>query len=168
MECPACSSQLNLFTETYSIPYFGMVLQSTFSCSCGYRFVDIFPFEEKEPSRYSVKVTDEELSSRVVKSSTCIIVVPELGVRVDPGPASEGIVTNVEGILRRIEHAVTLGIQWGNTDQKREGKKILKKLERIFAGKEPVTLILEDPRGFSCIVSEKAQKTPLAGEAGGK
>jgi zinc finger protein len=168
MECPACGSHCDLFTETYSIPYFGMVLQSTFSCSCGYRFVDIFPFEEKEPSRYSITVTDDELNSRVVKSSTCIITVPELGVRVDPGPASEGIVTNVEGILRRIEYAVQLGIRWGNTDEKKEGKKILKKLKRVFMGTEPVTLILEDPRGFSCIGSEKAQVTSLAGEAGGK
>lgn len=168
MECPNCGCQLDLLTETYNIPYFGMVLQSAFSCSCGYRFVDIYPFEEKEPSRYSVKVTGDELHSRVVKSSTCKILVPELGVQVDPGPASEGIVTNVEGILRRIEQAVKIGIRWGNTHQKKEGKKILKQMKRIFRGKEPVTLILEDPRGFSCIVSEKAQKTLLTGEAGGK
>jgi zinc finger protein len=161
MECPACGQQLELLTQTYDIPYFGMVLQSTFLCPCGYRFVDIYPFEEKEPSKFVVKVTEAELTSRVVKSSTCTMTVPELGVRVDPGPASEGIITNVEGILLRIEHAVKTAMTWGNFDQKKEGKKILKKLHRVFRGKETVTLILEDPRGFSCIVSEKAQKTPL-------
>lgn len=161
MECPQCGHQLELFTQTYDIPYFDMVLQSTFVCSCGYRFVDIYPFEEKEPSRYILHVSQPELTTRVVKSSTCIIHVPELGVRVDPGPASEGFITNTEGILRRIEHAVKIGIHWGNPQQKKEGKKILKRLTRIFEGKETATLILEDPRGFSCIGSENAQRESL-------
>ncbi|MBU7029963.1 MAG: ZPR1 zinc finger domain-containing protein [Theionarchaea archaeon] len=161
MECPHCGQQLELFTQTYDIPYFGMVLQSTFVCSCSYKLVDIYPFEEKEPSRYILKISQPELNTRVVKSSTCIILVPELGVRVDPGPASEGIITNTEGILRRIEHAVKMGIHWGNPQQKKEGKKILKKLKRIFNGEETATLIVEDPRGFSFIVSEKAQKELL-------
>jgi zinc finger protein len=161
MECPSCGCQLDLFTHVYDIPYFGKVFQSTFSCSCGYKFIDIYPFEEKEPSRYSVTVTEAELSSRVIKSSTCIIILPELGIRVDPGPVSEGIITNVEGILRRAEHVVKTAIHWGNEDQKREGKRILRKIIKIFEGKETVTLILEDHRGFSCIVSEKAQREPL-------
>lgn len=161
MECPHCGQQLELFTQTYDISYFGMVLQSTFVCSCSYKLVDIYPFEEKEPSRYILKISRPELNTRVVKSSTCIILVPELGVRVDPGPASEGIITNIEGILRRIEHAVKMGIHWGNPQQKKEGKEILEKLKRIFNGEETATLIVEDPRGFSCIGSEKAQKKLL-------
>ncbi len=161
MECPRCGHRLELSMHTYSIPYFGLVLQSTFICSCGYKFVDIYPFEEKEPSRYIVQISNADLNSRVVKSSTCIIEVPELGIRVDPGPVSEGVVTNVEGILRRIEDALKTAIHWGNPDQKRNGKRILKKLKRVFEGKESVTLILEDPRGFSCIVSGNVKREPL-------
>ncbi len=162
MECPSCGSQLNLFTETYDIPYFGKVFQSTFLCSCGYKFVDIYPFEEKEPARYTLSVTEAELTARVVKSATCTILVPELGIRVDPGPASQGIVTNVEGILRRAEDALQIAIRWGDDDQKKEGKKILKKLRTVLKGSQPVTLIVEDPRGFSCIVSEKAKRETLS------
>ncbi|MBU6996082.1 MAG: ZPR1 zinc finger domain-containing protein [Theionarchaea archaeon] len=156
MECPSCGGALTLITETYEIPYFGMVLQSTFICSCGYRFVDIFPFEEKIPMRYTLPVGRDALCVRVVKSSTCVIEIPELGVRVEPGPASEGIVTNIEGILRRVESALKTAIQWGDPDQKRKGKKILKNLWDVLEGNGVVTVILEDPRGFSCIVSEKA------------
>jgi zinc finger protein len=152
MECPACGGTLTLITETYDIPYFGMVLQSTFLCSCGYRFVDIFPFEEKEPRRYTLPVGEDALCVRVVKSSTCVIEIPELGVRVDPGPASEGVVTNIEGILRRVESA----FRWVDLNQKNQGKKILKKLRNVLEGNGTLTVILEDPRGFSCIVSEKA------------
>lgn len=161
MECPQCGSQLDILTQTYEVPFFGGVFQTTFLCSCGYKFIDTFPFEEKEPSRYTLTVTRDELTSRVVKSSTCIIKVPELGVRVDPGPVSEGIVTNVEGIFRRIEEALKIGIRWGDSSQKKEGKRILKKLRRILEENETATLILEDPRGFSCIVSEKAIKESL-------
>jgi zinc finger protein len=156
MECPACGGTLTLITETYEIPYFGMVLQSTFLCSCGYRFVDIFPFEEKEPMRYTLPVGEDALCVRVVKSSTCVIEIPELGIRVDPGPASEGVVTNIEGILRRVESALKTAIRWGDPDQKKQGKKILKKLRNVLEGNGVITVILEDPRGFSCIVSEKA------------
>jgi zinc finger protein len=156
MECPACGGTLTLITETYDIPYFGMVLQSTFLCSCGYRFVDIFPFEEKEPRRYTLPVGEDALCVRVVKSSTCVIEIPELGVRVDPGPASEGVVTNIEGILRRVESALETAVRWGDLNQKNQGKKILKKLRNVLEGNGTLTVILEDPRGFSCIVSEKA------------
>ncbi|MBU7045302.1 MAG: ZPR1 zinc finger domain-containing protein [Theionarchaea archaeon] len=161
MECPQCGHRLELLMQTYNIPYFGMVLQSTFICHCGYKFVDIYPFEVKEPTRYIVHISNADLNSRVVKSSTCIIEVPELGIRVDPGPASEGVVTNIEGILRRIEDVLKTAIRWGNPDQKRKGKRILKKLRKVFEGKESVTLILEDPRGFSCIVSENVKREPL-------
>ncbi|MBU7024278.1 MAG: ZPR1 zinc finger domain-containing protein [Theionarchaea archaeon] len=156
MECPACDGTLTLITETYDIPYFGMVLQSTFLCSCGYRFVDIFPFEEKEPKRYTLPVCEDALCVRVVKSSTCVIEIPELGVRVDPGPASEGVVTNIEGILRRVESALETAVRWGDPDQKSQGKNILEKLRGVLEGNGTLTVILEDPRGFSCIVSEKA------------
>lgn len=161
MECPQCGRNLELSMQTYDIPFFGAVLQSTFLCSCGYKFVDLYPYEEKEPSRYTLRVTGDELTSRVVKSSTCTILVPELGVRVDPGPASEGIITNVEGILRRIEQVVKTAIHWGTPDQKKEGKKILRKMKRIYEDKETVTLILEDPRGFSCIVSDRTQRESM-------
>jgi len=161
MECPQCGSWLTIFTQTIDIPYFGAVLQSSFTCTCGYRFIDIFPFEEHPPSRYTLTITQGELQSRVVKSSTCIIEVPELGVRVDPGPRSEGIVTNVEGILRRIEDAVKIGIHWGDTSQKKEGKQILKKIHKILDGSDSATLIVEDSRGFSCIISRNARKTLL-------
>ena len=125
------------------------------------RSVDIFPFEEKAPCRYTLIITSSELTSRVVKSSTCIIEVSELGVRVDPGPRSEGIITNVEGILRWIEDAVKIGIHWGDASQKKEGKKILKKINKILEGSESVTLIMEDPRGFSSIISENAKQELL-------
>lgn len=161
MECPHCGSQLDLFTQIYEIPYFGSVFQLTLTCGCGYRFVDMYPFEEKEPARFTLPVTREELTARVVKSSTCVITLPELGVRVDPGPASEGVVTNVEGILRRVEAVLKTAIRWGNSDQKKEGKKILKNLRKVFTGEEKVTLILEDIRGSSCIVSENAQRELL-------
>ncbi len=161
MECPNCGSPIDLITQTYDVPFFGLLFQAAFSCSCGYRFVDVYPFEEKEPARYTLLITGSELTSRVVKSSTCTILVPELGVRVDPGPASEGIITNVEGILCRIESVLKTAIHWGDLNQKKEGKKILKKLKKVLRGEEIVTLILEDPRGFSCIVSENAHTTVL-------
>ena len=59
----------------------------------------------------------EDLAIRVVRSMSASLEVPELGVRIDPGPACQGFVSNVEGVLDRIEQIVT-----GSPDLGRGGR----------------------------------------------
>ncbi len=123
------------------------------------------PLEVKEPSRYSLNVESAcDVNARIVKSSTCTIRIPELGVIVEPGPLSEGYISNVEGLLSRISKVINMGIKMGKDDEKKKGQELLEKINNLIDGQETVCIILEDPLGFSTIASEKAVKESLTEE----
>jgi zinc finger protein len=102
--------------------------------------------------------TIADLDVRVVRSMSGAIEIPELGVRIDPGPACEGFVTNVEGVLARIERIVEGTLLWVNDDEREHARRILSEIADVRTGTHPITLILQDPRGNSAIISDTAQK----------
>jgi zinc finger protein len=161
--CPVCEKPgLDITFNKLEIPYFGEVMESVTRCSfCGYRHADVMALEEKEPTRYTIQIEGEEdMFIRVVRSSYSTVEVPELGVKVTPGPRAEGYVSNIEGVLERIERVV--GMTKGqSTRRKQKVEEILQKIKGIREGKEKATLIIEDPSGNSAIISEKALKEPL-------
>ena len=165
--CPSCNNKsLRVNNTVISIPYFGEVLDFTILCSsCGYRRADIMPIEIKEPSRYSLKVQSAcDASIRIVKSSTCTIKIPELGVTVEPGPLSEGYISNIEGLLTRISKVISMGMKMGEDEEKKNGKELIDRINKLIEGQENVCIILEDPLGFSAIASDKAIKESLTEE----
>ena len=165
--CPSCNRKsLRVNNSIISIPYFGEVLDFTILCSnCGYRRADIMPIEVKEPSRYSLNVESAcDVSIRIIKSSTCTIRIPELGVTVEPGPLSEGYVSNIEGLLSRISKVISMGMKMGEDEEKRNGNELINRINKLIEGQETVCIILEDPLGYSAIASDKARKESLTEE----
>jgi zinc finger protein len=108
----------------------------------------------------------EDLSIRVVRGSSGAIEIPDLGVRIDPGPACEAFVSNVEGILLRVIQVVEQMLPGLQGSEQESAVTLLNRIGEVREGKLPVTLIIEDPCGNSAIVSGKAVKVPLA-PAGG-
>jgi len=159
--CPTCNTQIEYLYQTENIPYFSDILIISATCpSCGYRYVDTQMLKNAEPVRYELAVTArDDLDVRVVRSMTGILEIPEIGVRIDPGPACQGFVTNVEGVLDRIGQAVKAAVRDGDETEKENARRLLAKLDAIKAGEMPVTVILQDPLGNSVLVSGKAQKT---------
>jgi zinc finger protein len=93
-----CSSEIQFDWETQDVPYFGEAMLIAGVCSCGFRHSDTILLCQKEPARYSLEVTDlEDLNARVIRSSSGTIRVLELGVDIEPGPASDLHISNVEG-----------------------------------------------------------------------
>jgi len=162
--CPYCNTEIEYLYQTENIPYFSDILIISAVCpSCGYRFVDTQLLKNADPVRYELPVTTrEDLDVRVVRSMTARLEIPELGVRIDPGPACEGFVTNVEGVLDRTAQAIRAAIRDGDETEKENGRTLLEQIESIKAGNMPVTLIIQDPMGNSVLVSDKAQKTAFA------
>ncbi len=81
---------------------------------------------------------------------------------ITPGPASQGYVTNVEGILNRVKYQVEVAKEMEEDEGgKKKAKSLLKKIARITFGQEKQKLIIEDPSGNSAIISDKAIKSPL-------
>lgn len=154
-ECPVCKrAGLEITFNIHNIPYFEEVMETLAKCqSCGYRHADLVVLGEKEPVSHSFKIDcQEDMSVRVVRSSHSTIEVPELGVRITPGPGAEGYISNVEGVLKRIEDVIAIC-----PDSKRSIE-LLRKIKMAKEGKETLHLKIEDPTGNSAIISKKALK----------
>ena len=161
--CPSCSKEIEYLYQTENIPYFSEILIVSANCiSCGYRYVDTQLLKSAEPCRYEFFLSGaEDLSVRVVRSMTGTIKIPELGVEIDPGPACHGFVTNIEGVLDRIENVVRGALIWAESEERENATILLDQIVRAREGTFPFTLIIEDPSGNSGIISEKVKKTPL-------
>ena len=163
LPCPQCSEiGMKMLAMTAEIAYFGEHTQITLICdSCGWKHTDFIPSDGEKAEFWSIMVNSEEkLSARIIRSSSCTIRIPELDLEVSPGSSSSGFVTNVEGVILRFEEAVetilrgTDSFEESNSFNKAES--ILKELRVIREGSRSVTLVLLDPKGRSQILHEEA------------
>jgi zinc finger protein len=94
----------------------------------------------------------------MIRSSSGTVKIPELGLAMEPGPASQGFITNVEGILMRFEDIVKTARRWNQEDAEKVVicDRILEKLKLAMEGEEELTVVIEDPFGNSMIVSDDA------------
>ena len=53
-------------------------------------------------------VDSKQLKSRVVRSSSCTVRIPELDLQVNPGSNATGYVSNVEGVLNRFVEVINM------------------------------------------------------------
>ena len=134
-----------------------------FVCNkCDFSKNDIIPIETKmEPCEMSLKVQEEkDLKSKIYRSSSGKLEIPELELAVDPGPSAKFYYTNVEGILIRFEEAVRIyrnDLEVGDP-QTKEIDDILEGLQKAMKGELPFTLIITDPIGGSYIIPEDKTK----------
>lgn len=161
IKCPACSAEgvAKSIMKEIEIPHFGKVMETTIICpSCGFKHSDIIALEQNDPAKYVVEINENNLSIRVVRSQSATVLIPEIGVKVEPGPKSEGYVTNVEGILTRFEDAVKKALNLFDDDEsQKNAKKTLESIQELKKGNGTATLIILDPFGQSNIVSEEVE-----------
>jgi zinc finger protein len=164
--CPCCNTEIQYLYKTENIPYFSDILIISAICDqCGYKFVDTQLIKHGEPCRHILAIsTEADLAARVVRSMSASIEIPELGVRIDPGPVCQGFVSNFEGVLDRVEQVVQGAFRWGTEEEKANATQLLADIARVKCGLLPVTLILEDPSGNSAIVSDNVIKEPYVPE----
>ena len=131
--CPVCFSNkgLTMIAHTSEIPYFGEHTQLTILCpSCGWKHTDFIPAEGKKPGACSLNINNSEmLSVRIIRSSSCTVRISELGLEVEPGGATTGYVSNIEGVLNRFEDAVRLMYRQSKVSNEIE---IIEKCEKLF------------------------------------
>ncbi len=162
--CPFCQEKkATLREEEIEVPHFGRLFVLTMDCEgCGAKKSDIEPAEQKEPCKYTLDVTsDLDLSIKVVKSGEAVVKIPHI-ITIEPGPASNGYITNVEGLLVKVKEMIECSANAEEDDTiKKKAKNMIKKLNRVMAGQESLKIIIEDKTGNSAIISEKAQKSKL-------
>ncbi|MDO8642641.1 MAG: ZPR1 zinc finger domain-containing protein [Candidatus Woesearchaeota archaeon] len=162
--CPFCHEKALILTERETeVPYFGKIFMFSMSCgACKYHKSDVESVEAKEPCKYLFEISSEEdMKVRVVRSSQATIKIPHI-TTITPGPASNGYVTNIEGILNRVKVQIErLRDDEEDEELKKKAKNMLKKLTRVMWGQEKLTITIEDPTGNSAIISDKTEKKKL-------
>lgn len=167
MECPSCGNKgMKEIVSVLDLPFLGEALETTLICpKCSFKTSDIMITSENEPVRYIMDVSNEEdVNARVVRSTSGTIRIPELGVNIEPGPASEAFISNIEGVLVRVK-AVLEGLEY---DRESRVKERLGDIEKAMDGKKRFTFIIEDPYGNSAVLDKKARKEALSAEEASK
>jgi len=167
ISCPLCQSDLVMKWQRDNIPYFGEIMYITAKCQCGFRFADTMILSSKEPMRYELSVESlEDLDARVIRSTSGTIRIPEMGIIVEPGTVSDSYITNIEGVLQRVQKVLMTASRWVKEDEEKfaRSQELLCMLDEVIEGKRTITVIIEDPLGNSAIISKKAVATKLSKE----
>ena len=170
--CPVCKveGQVAMMTHVDEIPYFGEHTQVTVLCNaCGWRQTDFIPAEGKKPGASTLFISKpEHMRARVIRSSSCTVRLAELDLEVNPGSASTGYVSNVEGVIDRFMDViimVTRQAYIGDTEMS-DIKRLQEMHTTLLELKEDpipngLTLELLDPNGHSQIIHEDASMREL-------
>lgn len=161
--CPSCGQEISYIYDTENIPYFSDILLISAVCpNCGFKITDTMVLNDHEPSSWEMKVTlPEDLDARVVRSCQGEIDIPEFGINIYPGPACEGFVSNIEGILMRAEDGIRRALPSCEGEEIARAEFLINEIEKARKSEVPFTVIISDPTGNSGIVSPKAVKTKL-------
>ena len=167
ISCPLCHKDLVMSWQRDNIPYFGDVMYISAQCECSFRFADTMILSSKEPMRYEMSVeAPEDLNARVIRSTSGTIRIPEMGIIIEPGTVSESYISNIEGILQRVQSVIMTASKWVKEDEDKfaRSQELMHMLEEVIEGRKKITIIIEDPLGNSAIISKKAVATKLSKE----
>ncbi|MFC1801474.1 ZPR1 zinc finger domain-containing protein [Nanoarchaeota archaeon] len=162
--CPICNKKsLTLREEEMDIPHFGEIFIFSMTCDeCHYKKADVEPAKEGEPAKYTLDVdSDKDMNIKIVKAGDATVKIPYI-ITIEPGPAGEGYITNVEGLLNKVKAAIeSAGEAEEDAADKKKARKLIKKINKIILGREKTKIIIEDPSGHSAILSDKVKKGKL-------
>jgi zinc finger protein len=159
--CPSCKKGIVSIQKTiYDLPDEDQMLIIKFECdNCKFHKNDIIPMTTRtEPGINILRIkTLKDLESKVYRSPTGQMEIPELELFVKPGPGAQFYFTNVEGILDRFKRAVLiykkdLFIESPESEDYKAVSAILKNIERAKKGKFAFTLRIKDLEGGSYII----------------
>jgi len=162
--CPYCNKGTLIINEIiYNVPGLEDVLLVSKRCtSCGYKHTNLLPLKKKRHTRIYIKVSREkDLKTKILRSNTSTIEIPEIGAELSPGLIASTFITNIEGILQRFLDALsTMKI----LDISGESEKVIevkKKIEQMARGKIPFTVIIDDPLGISSLYEYSKDTTVI-------
>jgi zinc finger protein len=163
-KCPSCQEGTIAITRNiYDLPDGDKMLILKFECnSCNFLKNDLIPLTTNmEPGIMTLYIEEEDdLKSKIYRSPTGKLEIPELDLIVEPGPRADFYYTNVQGILFRFEDAVS--IYRNNLEEedqeKHEIDELLLNLKQAMEGKFKFTLKITDLQGGSYIIPQDKSK----------
>jgi len=164
LKCPSCENgSIKILSTIYEVLDGEKLLLLNFECNkCNFHKSDVIPVETRmEPGTMILRVTNEhDLKSKIYRSPTGRLEIPELELIVEPVQRADFYFTNVEGILLRFENAVSIykNNLSEHDSQKEEIDGILKDLNDALNGRFPFTLKMTDLQGGSYIIPQDKSK----------
>ncbi|KAL2759629.1 hypothetical protein ACRALDRAFT_2095849 [Sodiomyces alcalophilus JCM 7366] len=165
--CPGCMKACTTHMKMVDIPHFKqVVLMSTVCHLCGYRSNDVKTGGEIPEKGEKTTVTVDssaDLSRDILKSESCRLECPEIGLSVNPGTLG-GRFTTIEGLLTQVRNDLHTQIfeadgsagQGGDSlipEEKARWTEFFDGLDSAIAGERPFTVILTDPLASSYVQS---------------
>lgn len=177
--CPGCSKDCTINVKKLDVPHFKeVIIMSTVCDHCGYTTREVKSGGEipDKGQRITLRVENvADLSRDILKSETCVLKSPELGLEVQPGTLG-GRFTTVEGLLTAFHdqlHGQIFDIESHNggeslaagdsmpTESKQRWDEFFAKLDQAIKAEIKFSIVLEDPLANSYVQS-------LAEEGGGE
>ena len=159
-KCPICGRDLVIKDYRYNIPYYGDIIISVAKCeNCGFRHTDVLTISNGGPRRIIYRVEEpEDSNALLIKSSTCRIEIPELGVTIEPGTYSQGYISTIEGLILDVIE-VTEYLCSQEDSPKEKCHEVMKLLEKARNNETSYTVIIDDHLGICDIVNPR--KKPI-------
>lgn len=165
IDCPSCGKKAVINEVIRKIPNFGKILLTNMNCSeCGFNLNDVMNAGSGKAMKYEVKVDSiKDLKTKIVKSSTSSVEVPELGISLYSGSYSEGYITNIEGFLLRTKEALSSLMKLKETPEKEKKRieELKKKIDKAVNAEISFKVILEDEQGNGALIGRKVKKKEL-------
>ena len=160
--CPVCKGRdTETFQQILDIMYFPNHYNFVFTCNnCGLKHNDFFAINQSKPMRHTyVAEGKEDWRTKVVQSSSGTLEMPQFGVRMEPGPKSQGRITNIEGILKTAIQITGFFTKEGEEEKtSNSARALVKSMEQLVEEWGKIEIILEDPLGNSTIKPENEAK----------
>ncbi|GEM_PF-279305 len=162
--CPSCGGKARITQTCINVPFFHDILLVTIKCEkCNLRSSDVINMNFGKPVRFTFQVKNlQDLTAKVIKSTSSTIRIPELGASIEPGPASQPFITNVEGVLYRFLDVAKTLKNWSTTPQQAQKcQQAIENIQMAIEGRITFTIILEDPFGNGMIIHQDQEKVMI-------
>ncbi len=165
--CPVCGNdEAVLFEKNLNIPYYNDFFMTSIICKkCGLRSTDFRNLHSSDHTKWIYRVTSlDDFETKIVRSSTGIVEIPEIGIKVEPQMMPETWIKNVEGLLLHFQERIAIFLQEDDAQIVQEARKRISIIENLLQGEGEFTIIVEDPEGNSLIIpydDSKLQKKIL-------
>jgi zinc finger protein len=159
-KCPSCQEgTIDITRSIYDLPDGDKMLILKFECnSCNFHKNDLIPLTTNmEPGIMTLQIKcEEDLKSKIYRSPTGKLEIPELELVVEPGPRADFYYTNVQGILFRFENAVSIyrNNLNENDPEIKEIDELSENLKKAMEGNLNFTLKITDSQGGSYIIPQ--------------
>ena len=159
--CPVCGSdKAVLIQKNLNIPYYSDFFMTSVICrSCGLRSTDFRNLNSSDPVKWIYHATGiDDFETKVVRSASGIVEIPEIGIKVEPKMMPETWIKNLEGLLLHFRQKLLplLGEDDESVVQKVQERIHL--IDKLLRGSTAFTIIVEDPEGNSIIIPADESK----------